>query len=114
MNSMPNIEHTNEGPGAGGLSVEYLPPQALKPYPNNARGHSKRQLTKLGASIAEFGFVVPVLIDGGNGLIAGHARVAAANNLGLDAIPCIRIEHLSEAQKRAFILADNRLTELAS
>jgi 16S rRNA G966 N2-methylase RsmD len=108
------LRPTNDGPGAGALSVEYLPPPALKPYPNNARGHSKRQLTKLGASIAEFGFVVPVLIDAGNGLIAGHARVEAANSLGLAAIPCIRIEHLSEAQKRAFILADNRLTELAS
>ena len=69
---------TNDGPSAGALSVEYLPPQALKPYPNNARAHSKRQLTKLAASIAEFGFVVPVLIDGGTGLIAGHARVEAA------------------------------------
>jgi len=105
---------TTNDDGAGPLSVEYLPPQALQPYPNNARGHSKRQLTKLAASIAEFGFVVPVLIDGGNGLIAGHARVEAATSLGLDAIPCIRIEHLSEAQKRAFILADNRLTELAN
>ena len=111
---MLTIRPTNDGPAASALSVEYLPPQALKPYPNNARAHSKRQLTKLAASIAEFGFVVPVLIDGGNGLIAGHARVEAATSLGLDAIPCIRIEHLSEAQKRAFILADNRLTELAS
>jgi ParB-like chromosome segregation protein Spo0J len=76
---MLSIRPTNDGPGAGALSIEYLPPQALKPYPNNARGHSKRQLTKLGASVAEFGFVVPVLIDGQNGLIAGHARVEAAN-----------------------------------
>ena len=114
MNSMPNIEHTNEGPSAGVLSVEYLPPASLKPYPNNARAHSKRQLTKLAASIAQFGFVVPVLIDGQNGLIAGHGRLQAATNLSLQVIPCIRIEHLSEAQKRAFILADNRLTELAS
>jgi len=111
---MPNIEHTNEGPSAGVLSVEYLPPASLKPYPNNARAHSKRQLTKLTASISQFGFVVPVLIDGENGLIAGHGRLQAATNLSLQVIPCIRIEHLSEAQKRAFILADNRLTELAS
>src|SRR6185369_11643638 len=83
---------TTNDDGAGPLSVEYLPPQALQPYPNNARGHSKRQLTKLAASIAEYGFVVPVLIDGGNGLIAGHARVEAATSLGLDAIPCIRID----------------------
>jgi DNA modification methylase len=71
-------------------------------------------LAKLAASIAEFGFVVPVLIDGQNSLIAGHGRLQAATNLGLEVIPCIRIEHLSEAQKRAFILADNRLTELAT
>jgi len=96
------------------LSIEYLSAPALKPYPRNARTHSKRQLAKLADSIKEFGFVVPVLIDNENGLIAGHARLQAAKELGLDAIPCIRIEHLSDAQKRAFILADNRLTELAS
>ena len=97
MNSMPNIEHTNEGPSAGVLSVEYLPPASLKPYPNNARAHSKRQLTKLAASIAQFGFVVPVLIDGQNGLIAGHGRLQAATNLSLQVIPCIRIDILSES-----------------
>jgi ParB-like nuclease domain len=75
---MRTIRPTNDGPRASALSVEYLPPQAVKPYPNNARAHSKRQLTKFAASIAEFGFVVPVLIDGGNSLIAGHARVEAA------------------------------------
>ena len=111
---MPNIEHTSDGPARALCRLNTCHRQSLKPYPNNARAHSKRQLTKLAASIAEFGFVVPVLIDGQNSLIAGHGRLQAATKLSLEVIPCIRIEHLSEAQKRAFILADNRLTELAS
>jgi DNA modification methylase len=111
---MRMVRPANDKTSFGSLSIEYLLPQALKPHANNARTHSKRQLSKLAASIAEFGFVVPVLIDDQNGLIAGHARLEAAISLGLDVIPCIRIEHLSEVQKRAFIIADNRLTELAS
>jgi ParB/Sulfiredoxin domain len=96
------------------LSVECLPPQSLKPRPNNARAHSKRQLSKLAASIAEFGFIVPVLIDAQNDIVAGHGRLEAAICLGLKSIPCIRIDHLSEPQIRAFTIADNRLSELAS
>ena len=111
---MPTIRPTKAGQAAKALSVEYLPLQTLKSNPNNARAHSRRQLKGLAASIREFGFVVPVLIDRQSNLIAGHGRLAAAEILGLEVIPCIRVEHLSETQKRAFMLADNRLAEMAT
>lgn len=81
----------------------------LIPYQNNARTHSKEQLLKLRSSLREFGFVNPVLIDKDYNIIAGHGRVAAAKAEGLSEIPCVMVEHLSEAQKKAYILADNRL-----
>ena len=85
----------------------------LLPYAGNARKHSNRQLNQLVASLREFGFVNPVLIDANNTIIAGHGRVAAAKKLGLTQIPTLRIEHLNDAQKKAYIIADNRLAELA-
>ena len=91
--------------------VELRPVSALRPYSRNARTHSKRQIKKIAASIQEFGFVNPILIDGDDQIIAGHGRCAAAKLLGLEAVPVLRISHLSEAQKRAYILADNRLAE---
>jgi hypothetical protein len=84
---------------------------ALKPYPRNARRHSRRQIRKIAASIERFGFVNPVLIDENNLIIAGHGRVAAAKLLGWSGVPTLRVEHLSETEKRAYILADNRLAE---
>lgn len=95
------------------LKVNYLNPQQLKPYANNARQHSKRQIQQIAESIRTFGFTNPVLIDGSETVIAGHGRVEAAKSLGLSEIPTIRIEHLTEAQKKAYILADNRLAEKA-
>ena len=89
------------------------PVSALTPYPANARTHSKKQIRQIAKSIREFGFTNPVLIDGAGLIIAGHGRVAAAKQLGMATVPTIRIEHLSEAQKRAYIIADNRLAELA-
>jgi DNA modification methylase len=86
---------------------------ALKPYRRNARTHSRRQIKKIAASIERFGFVNPVLIDEGNQIIAGHGRVTAAKLLDWQAVPTLRIEYLSEAEKRAYILADNRLAEEA-
>ena len=80
----------------------------------NARTHSRRQIKKIAASIERFGFVNPVLIDENNLIIAGHGRVAAAKQLGWAEVPTLRIEHLDEAEKRAYILADNRLAEEAS
>jgi ParB-like chromosome segregation protein Spo0J len=86
---------------------------ALQPYARNARTHSRRQIKKIAASIERFGFVNPVLIDENNLIIAGHGRVAAAKLLGWTEVPTLRVEHLSETEKRAYILADNRLAEEA-
>lgn len=83
----------------------------LIPYARNARVHSEKQIAQIAASIKEFGFINPVIIDKYNGIIAGHGRVLAAQKLNLVEIPCIKTEHLSEIQKRAYILADNRLAE---
>lgn len=81
----------------------------LVPYQNNARTHSKEQLLKLRSSLREFGFVNPVLIDKEYNIIAGHGRVLAAKEEGITEVPCVMVEHLTEAQKKAYILADNRL-----
>ena len=89
--------------------IEYIAINDLIPYVNNARVHSEEQILQIASSIKEFGFNNPVLIDKGNGIIAGHGRVYAARKLGLEETPVIRIEHLSKAQKKAFIIADNKL-----
>lgn len=81
----------------------------LVPYTNNARTHSTEQIKKLQSSLREFGFVNPVLVDRNYGIIAGHGRVEAAKREGITAVPCVMVEHLTEAQKKAYILADNRL-----
>jgi DNA modification methylase len=85
----------------------------LRPHERNARTHSKRQIEQIAASIHRFGFTNPVLIDGQNRIIAGHGRVAAAKLIGMDTVPVITIEGMSEAERRAYIIADNRLAELA-
>jgi DNA modification methylase len=81
----------------------------LIPYARNSRTHSDAQVSKLAASIKEFGFLNPVIVDGENGIIAGHGRILAAQKLGLEAVPTIEADHLSEAQRRAYVIADNRL-----
>ncbi len=70
-------------------------------------------MAQIAASIREFGWTVPILVDGDNGIVGGHARVLAARKLGLDTVPCIELAHLSEAQKRAYVIADNKLAENA-
>lgn len=95
------------------LAVEHLPVASLRPYVRNARTHSPKQITQIAASIREFGFNNPILIDHDGEIISGHGRVAAAKKLGLEVVPCVRLEHLTDAQKRAYILADNRLAEKA-
>lgn len=85
---------------------------SLKPYERNAKIHGAEQIEKLKDSIREFGFLTPCLIDAEYNLIAGHGRVMAAKALGMDKVPCVFIEGLSEAQRRAYVLADNRLGEL--
>lgn len=81
----------------------------LIPYVNNARTHSDEQILQICSSIKEFGFTNPVLIDGENGIIAGHGRLMAAKKLGMEEVPTIELSHLSEAQRKAYILADNKL-----
>ena len=83
----------------------------LKPYENNARTHSPEQVKKIVRSIEEFGFINPVLIDSDFGIIAGHGRVMAAQQMGMTEVPCLFVEDLTEAQKKAYIIADNKLTE---
>ena len=101
---------TNPGsPPMPDLAVEYLPLTALAPYARNARTHSPAQVAQLVASIREFGWTNPVLIDEAGGIIAGHGRVMAAQQMGMDQVPCIRLAHLTDTQRRAYVLADNRL-----
>ena len=79
------------------------------PYINNSRQHSDEQVAQIAASIKEFGWTNPILVDGNNGLIAGHGRLLAARKLNMDKIPVIELAHLSEIQKKALIIADNKL-----
>jgi DNA modification methylase len=89
--------------------IEHLATGSLVPYARNSRTHSAEQVAQIAASIREFGFTNPVLIDGQGTIIAGHGRVMAAQALGLEQVPCIRLSHLSEAQRRAYVIADNKL-----
>lgn len=95
------------------LNLHYLPSDELKPYKNNPRTHSKRQIKQIANSIQEFGFTNPILIDENNMIIAGHGRIEAAKQLGIRQVPVVHLKHLSEAQKRAYIIADNKLAENA-
>ena len=102
--------------GAEPLMPEQLlrvPIGDLVPYARNARTHGEAQIALLRSSLREFGFVNPVLIDKDRNIIAGHGRVLAAKAEGIDEVPCVLVEHLTDAQRRAYILADNRLAELS-
>ena len=90
-------------------TLEHINTALLVPYARNSRTHSPEQVQQVANSIKEFGFTNPVLIDADNGIIAGHGRVMAAQSLGLEQVPCLRLAHLTEAQKRAYIIADNQL-----
>lgn len=89
--------------------IEHIKTEALIPYARNSRTHSEQQVAQIAASIREFGFTNPVLIDAENGIIAGHGRVMAAQKLGRKDVPCLRLDHLTDAQKRAYVIADNKL-----
>lgn len=91
------------------MQVEQLAVMDLIPYVNNSRTHSDDQVMQVASSIKEFGFTNPILIDGDGGIIAGHGRLMAAKKLGLVEVPCIRLGHLSEAQRKAYVIADNQL-----
>ena len=91
------------------LEIQYKSIDSLIPYANNARTHSPEQVQKIASSIKEFGFTSPILIDGDNGIIAGPGRLMASRLLSIDEVPTIQLDGLSDAQKRAYILADNRI-----
>ena len=91
------------------LTITMRSVEALVPYARNARTHSDEQVAQVAASIREFGFTNPILVDGENGIIAGHGRLAAARKLGMEKVPVIALDHLTDAQKRALVLADNKL-----
>ena len=91
------------------MQIEQLKVGDLIPYVNNSRTHSDEQVMQVASSIKEFGFTNPILIDDDGGIIAGHGRLMAAKKLGLDEVPCIRLGHLSEAQRKAYVIADNQL-----
>src|SRR5246127_5547461 len=100
-----------ESYGAPRLAVRYEPVAALRLDPQNPRLHSRKQVRQIANSIASFGFNVPVLVDAEQSVIAGHGRVLATKELGWSEVPVIALEHLDAAQRRAFAIADNRLTE---
>ena len=91
------------------LKIQYKPIADLIPYARNSRTHSDAQVAQIAASIKEFGWTNPVLLDGENGIIAGHGRVMAAHKLGEIEVPTIELSHMDENQKRAYIIADNKL-----
>jgi ParB-like chromosome segregation protein Spo0J len=91
------------------LSVVYFEPKDLKPYPRNARRHSNKQIRQIAGSIRTFGFTNPILIDAHNMILAGHGRVEAAKILNMATVPCVRIETVTPDQRRAYVLADNKL-----
>ena len=94
--------------------IEVWPIEKLRPYDQNPRTHSDAQVAQIAGSIAEFGFCSPILVDSKAGILAGHGRLAASRKLGLEQVPVIVLDHLSEIQKRAYLLADNKLSELAA
>jgi ParB-like chromosome segregation protein Spo0J len=93
--------------------ITYRSPAQLKPRGNNPRTHSKKQIQQIAASIKEFGFINPVLVDGADGIIAGHGRVEAAKLIGMLDVPAVCVDHLTPAQVRAYVIADNKLAENA-
>jgi len=96
------------------LSIELTQLSTFRKNPNNSRVHNAKQIANLARSIKRFGFLTPVIIDDANMLLCGHARVEAAAQIGMTSVPSVRVEHLSEPEKRAFVIADNRLAECAS
>jgi site-specific DNA-methyltransferase (adenine-specific) len=95
------------------MKIQQKPIKDLIPYINNSRTHSDEQVAQIAASIKEFGWTNPILVDGDNGIIAGHGRLSAARKLGMDTVPVIELSHLTKAQKKALIIADNKLASNA-
>src|SRR5258705_12389809 len=95
------------------LKITYKSPTQLKPRTRNPRTHTKKQIQQIAASIKEFGFISPVLTDGADGIIAGHGRIEAAKLIGMSDVPTVHVDHLTSAQIRAYVIADNKLAENA-
>lgn len=95
------------------LEVVYRPIESLAEYKANSRTHDEHQISQLVKSIAEFGFTNPLLVDSDGILIAGHGRLIAARRAGLTEVPCIELGHLTDVQRRAYVIADNKLAELS-
>lgn len=108
-NLLSNKSQSTKGSGGQSAQIEHLAVSSLVPYARNSRTHSDSQVAQIAASIKEFGFCNPVLVDKNGGIIAGHGRVMAATQLGLETIPCLRLSHLTETQRRAYVIADNQI-----
>lgn len=108
MNKVHAFAHLGQN-----LQIHYLNCSELKPYKNNARTHSKKQIQQIANSMQEFGFTNPILIDADHNIIAGHGRIETAKAIGMDQVPVIYLGHLTEAQRRAYIIVDNKLAENA-
>lgn len=89
--------------------IEHVTTSSLTPYARNSRTHSQQQVKQIAASIREFGFINPIIIDKQGTIIAGHGRLLAAEHLQMDTVPCVRIEHMTDTQRRAYVIADNKL-----
>src|SRR6266851_6982430 len=114
MKPTNNDRNKAEAGEARPLTVVYRLINDLKPDPANPRRHSKKQIRQIANSLKTFGFNVPILIDGGDNVIAGHGRLLAARERGMTVVPTLCLDHLTPAQARAFMIADNRLTEIAT
>lgn len=110
---MSSTVHAKPTSRADDHRIELLQVDELLPYSGNARTHSKKQVRQIADSITRFGFTNPVLIDDEGMILAGHGRVMAAQSLGIETVPCLRLSLMSDAEKRAYILADNKLAENA-
>jgi DNA modification methylase len=104
---------TDNAGSVGALDIERVPIETLRPNPRNARTHSRRQIRQLAANIKKLGFTNPIIVDGDRMVLAGHGRLEAARLVGLNEVPIIRLDHLTAAQKRAYLIADNRIAEQA-
>src|SRR5579872_607095 len=101
------------GRAMAALKISYKDPSQLQPRTRNPRTHTAKQIKQIAASIKEFGFISPILTDGSDCIIAGHGRVEAAKLIGMSDVPTVRVDHLTAAQIRAYVIADNRLAENA-
>src|SRR4051812_25815117 len=107
------IRHGVQEDDTMSTTVEQVPVTSLKPSPRNARTHSDKQVAQLAKSISKFGFTNPILVDDSKNVLAGHGRLAAAKQLGMSNVPCLQLRNMTDAEKRAYLVADNRLAEKA-